>query len=147
MPRGRPYVSPEQRRRNEEDCEDQCLDSDPGEPDSSPGLESAAASPSVGRTTRKRTLPRLPATPGNDDAPFPDDGPDTVLHKTLDEHREKAMGKGKTTGAKRGITTQNQYGNAARKWWPAFLKAAKWDANDKFHFVDAQGNIRDGTFR
>ena len=44
-------------------------------------------------------------------------------------------------------STNNQYAATSQKWWPMFLKAAQWDANDKAHWLDADGKPRDGIFR
>lgn len=40
-----------------------------------------------------------------------------------------------------------QLAKTARKWWPLFLTAAGWDANDKSCFLFADGSPRDGIFQ
>ena len=147
MPRGAAYVSPGQRARNERDSGDPDRNSDDDwQVETSPD-STAASTPDDGRRKNTRKMPTLPGTPAEDAVPFADDVPDEVLQKDLEDARRNQKDKGTLAGRKRVNTTQNQYGNAARKYWPAFLKAAKWDANEKIHFVDQHGNVRDGTFR
>ena len=44
-------------------------------------------------------------------------------------------------------STDGQYAATSQKWWPMFLKAAQWDANDKADWLWEDGEPRNGIFR
>lgn len=49
-------------------------------------------------------------------------------------------------GAAQKDSSVAAYAATSGKWWPMFLKAASWDANDVNNFLDAEGKPRDGIF-
>ena len=60
---------------------------------------------------------------------------------------EALLAREKQPKAPRKETTENAYAKTAKKWWPLFLTAASWDANDKSCFLYEDGSPRDGIFQ
>ena len=68
MPRGMPYVSPEQREQNERDAGDPDYDTPFGSTDDDEPESSVGSPPLAGGRRHRRSMPELPPTPGNDAA-------------------------------------------------------------------------------
>ena len=66
--------------------------------------------------------------------------PETV---TADELAARSA---RQPGAAQKDSSVAAYAATSGKWWPMFLKAASWDANDVNNFLDAEGKPRDGIF-
>ena len=71
--------------------------------------------------------------------------PDRVLAD--DTTVEDLAARGKQPGKPHGKSSEVQYEAARKKYWLGFCKYANWDPVEKAVFLDADGTVRDGTFR
>ena len=71
--------------------------------------------------------------------------PDRVLAD--DTTVEDLAARGKQPGKPHGKSSEVQYEAARKKYWLGFCKYANWDPVEKAVFLEADGTVRDGTFR